>query len=327
MKKTSIITGSAVLLSLVLAVPTYAQGNAARGQCQGRGNGDSSQCQGNGNHQRLAQGRGPQGMGQFNDRRGQQAPGVTGTVASVSGTTLTVTSRAMGGNSGSTATYTVDASAATIKKITTTTAAGTKPTEAVIKISDLAVGNTVMVTGTVTGTTVKATAITVGAFPAQRDGEGNGIGREAKLGLGLSGTVATISGTTVTVTTDRRGNQEDGTFTVDASTAVIKKLIAATVAGASTGSEITITVASLASGDSVIVKGAVTGTTVKATEITVRPHATEDQPQQLRAKDQKRGPWDGATVAGTSEKPAKKGFFASVGNSIKNFFGFFKSKK
>jgi hypothetical protein len=314
MKKTSIAVGSAILLSLVLAVPTYAQDNGRR--MQGRGDG-------------------PQGMGQFNERRGQQAPGVTGAVTGISGTTITVSSRAMGGNSGETASYTVDASAATIKKITNTSSEEGKPTVAAISLADLKVGNTVMVAGTVSGTTVKATAVTVGIFPAQRNGEDNGIGRDAKLGLGISGTVDTVSGSTVTVKTDRRGNQEDGTFTVDASAAVIKKLTVANVAGAQTSTETAITVAMLAAGDSVIVKGTVTGTTVKATEITVRPHATDDQPQQLRGdaglrRGQQLG--NNATLAGVRHaavQPAaqKQSFLSRVGNSIKNFFGSFKDKK
>ena len=83
-------------------------------------------------------------------------PGVTGTVSAISGTTLTVTSKKMerGMNKAGTSTpaasvtYTVDASNATVTKNNTTST-----------LSAIAVGDTIMVQGTVSGTNVTATTI------------------------------------------------------------------------------------------------------------------------------------------------------------------------
>jgi len=74
-------------------------------------------------------------------------PGVVGTVSATSGTTLTIESRGFGQNS-SAVTYTVDASNATVTK-----------NNASASLSDIVVGDMVMIEGTVTGTAVTATAI------------------------------------------------------------------------------------------------------------------------------------------------------------------------
>src|ERR1700722_5977915 len=85
-----------------------------------------------------------------------QRPAVVGTVSAVSGTTLTVTGMA-GPNGGSPTTYTFDASSATVTKSGQTSS-----------VSSIAVGDTVAVQGTVSGTTVTATSIRDGQFAMRR---------------------------------------------------------------------------------------------------------------------------------------------------------------
>ena len=77
--------------------------------------------------------------------------GVFGTVSAISGTTLTVTSNAQ--NGGTATTYIVDASSATVTK------AGATST-----LSAIAVGDTVMIQGTVSGTSITATTINDGVM-------------------------------------------------------------------------------------------------------------------------------------------------------------------
>ena len=72
--------------------------------------------------------------------------GVFGTVSAISGTTLTVTSNAQ--NGGTATTYIVDASSATVTKSGTASS-----------VSAIAVGDTIMVRGTVSGTNVTAKTI------------------------------------------------------------------------------------------------------------------------------------------------------------------------
>ncbi len=82
-----------------------------------------------------------------------QRPGVFGTATAISGSTITLESRGFGPN-GTTTTYAVDASSATIDKDRATST-----------ISSIAPGDTLMVLGTVTGSAVKATVIHDGRMP------------------------------------------------------------------------------------------------------------------------------------------------------------------
>jgi len=159
-------------------------------------------------------------------------PGVMGTVASISGSTITVTGQ-------NETTYTVDASAATFKKSST---AGTAPTT--VTISSIAVGDKVAIRGTVSGTTVTATDV--------MDGIGNGGGHGGPKGghrPGVTGTVSAVNGNTVTIT-----NSDGISYTVDASSAKITKME-------------TLSVSDIQVGDTVGVEGTVSGTSVSATNI------------------------------------------------------------
>ena len=89
---------------------------------------------------------------------------IMGKVQTASGSTLTVLSEARGASQAQT-TYTVDASNAAVKKLTTDSSG--KPVQTAIAAADIAIGDTVRIQGTVSGTNVTATAITDGVFAPQ----------------------------------------------------------------------------------------------------------------------------------------------------------------
>lgn len=167
---------------------------------------------------------------------GQRGPGqgVAGTVVSVSGNTITLT-----GKDGKT--YTIDAGTAKISKVDTITTA------------NIAAGDTLMVGGTVSGTSVAATNIMDGQMPQGGFGGPRGGGK----GPGVMGTVSAISGTTLTVA-DKNGTS----YTVNAAGATVKK-----GSGTAGTAPATSTLSAVAVGDTVGIRGTVSGTTVTATEI------------------------------------------------------------
>jgi len=161
-------------------------------------------------------------------------PGVFGTVSVINGNTLTVTSKGFGQNT-TTVTYTVDATNAKVTK-----------NGIASSISGIVVGDNVSVQGTVSGTSVTATVI--------RDGN---MGRSNMMGQrsGIYGTIASISGNTLTVTSKMGASGTGTTYTVDATNATVTK------AG------VISSVSSIAVGDMVMVAGTINGTSVVATTI------------------------------------------------------------
>ena len=198
-------------------------------------------------------------------------PGMIGTVASVSGTTLTIT-----GKDGTT--YTVDASAAAITK-------GMGTSASTLAFSDIQVGDTVAVLGTFNGSTVTATKV-IDGVSADMQGALAAAGWQKPA---VSGSVTAVSGTTISVT------GTDGTaYTVDASSAQFIK------GGDTDGS--TITIASIAVGDTVAVEGTLTGTNVVATKVI----------DGVRAGGMPQG---GDTVASGSA-PAQPSFLKKIGTLL-----------
>jgi hypothetical protein len=156
-------------------------------------------------------------------------PGVMGTVSAVSGNTITVAGK-------DNTSYTVDATNAKILK----GVEGAAPTTG--SVSDIKVGDTVGVRGTVTGTSVAATEITDGVF---MHGVPGGYGK----GPGVAGTVSAINGNTITIT-----GKDGVSYTIDAASAAVTKIS-------------TVAVSDIQVGDSIGVDGAVSGTTVTAKHI------------------------------------------------------------
>jgi len=125
-----------------------------------------------------------------------QSPGVFGQVAAINGTTITIT------DSRNSTKYTIDASNASVTK-----------NGSASSLSNIAVGDTVMIQGTVSGNSVTATSILDGL-----GGSGNYLGRPGGMGsstrpINASGTPPRI-GTYPTGTpssTPRLGNRPTGT--------------------------------------------------------------------------------------------------------------------
>lgn len=199
--------------------------------------------------------------------------GVFGTVASISGNTLTITSQNWSQDKTNTTstTYTVDATNAKVMK-----------NGAAATVSNIAVGDTVMVQGTVTGTSVVATMIRDGMMPKTNkektpviQGNGQPV---------IAGKVTAISGNSITVA------NKNVTYTVDATNATINKNGAAS------------TLSGVVVGDNVIVQGAVSGTNITASSI-----IDHEVPAN--------------TATNGSTKP-HTGFFGGIGNFFRNLFGF-----
>lgn len=219
-------------------------------------------------------------------------PGVFGTVDSISGSTLTVTSKAPPKRDDDTnapaftsQTYTVDASNAKIMKEREESS-----------LSAIAVGDTVMIEGTVNGTSITANVIHDGVPPRGERPEG-APSQERQMGAMVQGngqpvvggSISSINGSTFTIT-----NKSNASFTIDASAATVIKEHA------------TSTVSNLAVGDNVVVQGAVNGSSVSAASVTA------NTPQQNQSN-------------GTSDaNPGRgRGFMGMIGGFFRNLFGFF----
>ena len=155
-----------------------------------------------------------------------------GKVTAISGSTITIT------NAKTSTTYTVDASNATVTKSGVTSAT----------VSNIVVGDTISVAGTVSGTNVTATTIHDG-FGGGSGGQG-GFGGRGGFGGGTMGTVTAISGTTLTVTT-----KSGGVYTVDASSATVKESGTASA------------VSDIKVGDTVMIQGSITTASMTAKNI------------------------------------------------------------
>ena len=210
--------------------------------------------------------------------------GVSGTVSAVSGSTITLTAkqfqRGSTANTASTITYTVDATNAAVTK-----------SGAASSLSAIAIGDRLMVQGTVSGTAVTATKINDGM------GEGKGgINSMPNFPTGngqpvVGGTISAISGTTITIT-----NSSGTAYTADASSAKFSKDGTASA-----------TISSLAVGDSVIIQGTVNGSSITAASVIDNGAAPA-----------------GANGQAPGSKPAPKhpGFFGQIGGFFKHLFGF-----
>ncbi|HVY67811.1 MAG TPA: DUF5666 domain-containing protein [Patescibacteria group bacterium] len=164
-------------------------------------------------------------------------PAASGTVTAVSGSTLTVKD----GRSGTV--YAVDASGAIIEKFSkpaATAGQAAKPAATTIAVADIAVGDSVMVQGTVAGTSITATKIVDGMM--MRGG--------LKGQFGTAGTVAAVSGNTITLT-----GKDGATYTVDAASAAVKKIAS-------------IAVSDIQPGDTLMVQGQTSGNNITAKNIT-----------------------------------------------------------
>ncbi|HTH93274.1 MAG TPA: DUF5666 domain-containing protein [Candidatus Paceibacterota bacterium] len=179
--------------------------------------------------------------GDFRGGPDMEGHGVVGTVTAINGSTITIQAKAHGEGNGSTnpksnsmTTFTVNAGSAAVMK-----------NGATGSLSSIIVGDTIVVQGTVSGSTVTATKINDGVIP--------------RMMGGVFGTVTAVNGNIVTVQskTYTKGSttSTSTTYTVDATNAKVMKSNAAS------------TVSAIAVGDTVMVQGTVNGTAVTATRI------------------------------------------------------------
>ena len=227
--------------------------------------------------------------------RNTLSPGVFGTVDSVSGTTLIVTSKVAKKDTIAT-TYTIDASVATVTK-----------NGAVSSVSAIEQGDMIMAQGTVSGTSV--TAKIIRAISPQKQGtqktatgkENGSDNRKPKqmgvvVGNGqpiIGGNVTGINGNTITFITTKGSI----TYTVDASGAsVVKNGTAGTVS-------------SISVGDAVVTQGSVSGTSIIAI-VVVDQGVHQDKTN------------NSITKTGTPQNN-KKGVITTIGGFFKKLFNFF----
>ncbi len=265
---TTVAVAALTVGTFAMAIPAFAQTTSVSSAVNGR----PSMMQ-NGTH--LAQGEmhglsgmgGPESMG---DRGGPNGatrvrPAAFGQVTAINGNILTVAGKQGFGSTSTAVTYSVNAANATILKNNATSS-----------LSAVAVGDTVVVQGSVSGQSITATTIHDGIPPMGRGGIGgqgkSGMMREWNDNNGsttpndrndqpmitgngqpvILGTISSINGSSVTIT-----NKSNVTYTVDTTNAKI-------VQGRNT-----IAISGLTTGDSVIIQGTVNGTSVNATSIIV----------------------------------------------------------
>lgn len=229
------------LAVLALAVPAFAD-DAQENQPSGPGISASGSVQGtvqSGGFLHRIFGGGPE----HGEEYGHPMPlpasirsATAGTVTAVSGTTITITAMRP---DGTTPTLTVDASNSTVLY------RGTQSS-----VSSIKVGDKIIVNGTLSGTTITATAISAGiTLPGAVLHD---------IHPGTVGKVTAVSGTTLTITSqpDPR-TKTTKTFTVDATAATVMK-------SSGTG-----TIADITVGSVVLVEGTVSGSTITATMIRV----------------------------------------------------------
>jgi len=222
------ITGFAVLSSLLVAAPAFAQGFPPQG-----------------------------GWGEGRGHMPGRAPGIFGTVSAINGETLSVESRGFGQNAATT-TYAVDATNATVFKD------GATSTLSSVALNDRVMAQGT-VSGTNVAATVIRDGLPQGG-PRPMNGGRGGWGGHASSTMPMrhatstlpqgngqpvvGGTVTNVSGDTVTLT-----NAGNVTYTIDATNAAV------TVKGQSS------TVGNIMTGDKLIVQGGVNGQNITASSI------------------------------------------------------------
>jgi hypothetical protein len=230
-------------------------------------------------------------------RGGMTRPAAMGTVLTTDGSTLTISAKQFTKptTAGATPTSTTVTYTVTTTGATTVTKAGAAST-----VSAIAVGDTIAVQGTVSGTNVVATTIRDGVMMRGKGANGTGS-TNGNIGAGaaslvagngqpvVGGAITAISGNTLTVT-----NKSNVIYTVDATSA---KFLQGNTTIALTGLKV---------GDTVVVQGTVNGTAVTASTV-----IDQGQP---------------ATSAGTTGTAPKKagigGFFGGIGSFFSHLFGF-----
>lgn len=161
----------------------------------------------------------------------EQEPAIVGTVSAINGDTITVAGKQDSEETNATATFTVNTTNAVITKNGVT-----------ITVSGIAIGDTIVVKGTVTGTNVVATTIRAGQSK-------NDETDSNRMRPNVVGKVSAINENILTVISKQT------TFTVDATNAKLLR------------GNTTITLSNIAIGDTIVAQGTITGNNIVATII------------------------------------------------------------
>ena len=182
---------------------------------------------------------------------------IAGKVTAINGTMITIVSPK------DSVSYSIDAATATI-------AAGLGNNAKARTIADVIVGQTIVVTGSQSGTAVMANRIAVGGT-AEAKTKAKEVREEMEDAT--RGLVTAVSGTTVTLQ-----EREGKTYTVNAVTATITKK-------GEKDTETTATLADVTIGTMIAVDGTVTDTTIVATKIMIVPKAPmpEEKKEEVRS--------------------------------------------
>jgi hypothetical protein len=227
------------------------------------------------------------------------APGIFGTVSGINGNILTVAGRQGFGTTSPTTTYTVDATNATVTK-----------NNAASTFANIAVGDTVMVQGTINGASVTATTIRDGVMPGSGRGampNATGGAQPAIQGNGepvVAGSVTAISGNNITIT-----NSSNVTYTIDATNS---KFVVSGVTGP--------TISNVAVGDNLVVQGAVNGTSITASSIIDQKAPANANPNSPGSSQQPSQLPPHGIIGGFTSGISH--MFGSFGTFFKHMFGF-----
>ncbi len=267
------------VLTLSLAMPVLAENNGNKMPNGKSNNSINGEVRGNG----LKLG--------LDHVKGTAKPVITGKVTAVNGNILTVSGRTglerekmMATNTATTTTaiaavtYTVDATNAKVYK-----------NNVVSTLSGIALGDTIIVQGTLTGTNIVATTIRDGVMMGNKEDNNQGQLPPQIVGNGqpvVAGKISSITGSTFVMT-----NTSNVTYTVDATNAKVYK------------NDILGTISSLVIGDNTIVQGTVNGTSITASTVI-------DQVKSIN------------NINTLPVNKERKGFFGSIGNFFGRIFGF-----
>lgn len=201
--------------------------------------------------------------------------GIVGKVTAINGTALTVSSMTPWNKDSKTTVYTVNTANAEIEKEGMDNET----------ISDIKVGDMIIVEGAVTGTTVAATEIHIGWFKAKWEKAKDSFVTSGDPVIG--GTVTAVSGTTITTK-----NKSDVSYTIEAKDS---KFMTKGSSEASTISDIEV-------GDNILVQGTINNASVTAKLIIDTSFKVDD---------------NGNT---SGDKGEHRGFFKRVGGFFKGWF-------
>lgn len=281
------LVASMALASSASAAESNGNSKAQGGATQGQGRGMMGFNKGNGTENGI--------------NKAGMMPAVVGKVTAINGNSISVLGRQNIARTPGTAKPTTTTPPAEVTYTINATNAVVVKNKATSTVSSIAVGDMLMVQGTVSGTNVTATNIrdnVIGTRVGGNNGDNSkprtGTSTPAFVGNGqpiVAGKIVTVSGNTLTVTT-----ATNITYTVDATNAKVLK-----------GSG-TIALSNVVAGDSVVVQGAISGSSVTASTILDKTNVAPVAPV--------------STNSGTPENKDNGGFFGGISKFFMNMFGF-----